>query len=156
MKELNKEEHVLRTINSENEVDSLSAMHEEQLRESGSGSCLGSGSGSWDNNAGGVIAGSYTILNHLPTLSSLILRWTDGTITRDCTSKLSIAFDNSYYTDIKDITYSYEARWIGLYGVTYSYSLSFQYKDNNKWLQYQHSDIGVYTIPESYRVNGLI
>jgi hypothetical protein len=136
---------------------------------SGSGSGSGCGCGCGNNDAGcgcgcgedeggsgcrgdGVSAGSITLYTHSVTLATLLLSWTAGTITRDCTSELSLEFvttGSSYVFD--EISLSSEARWIGLYGVIYNYTLSFKYYDNGVWKEVQEVGNGELTIPTEYQ-----
>jgi hypothetical protein len=136
---------------------------------SGSGSGSGCGCGCGNNDAGcgcgcgedeggsgcggdGVSAGSITLYTHSVTLAKLLLSWTAGTITRDCTSELSLEFvttGSSYVFD--EISLSSEARWIGLYGVIYNYTLSFKYYDNGVWKEVQEVGNGELTIPTEYQ-----
>lgn len=83
-----------------------------------------------------IEAGEHTFeIEHERAKFSVKISWTEGSITRDCTSKISASIESiTAYTTIEDIFI--DAFWQGHFGITYSGSYKWLGRDQNNELKY--------------------
>lgn len=159
---MKKQETNLHMVSDSSMMDWLADEEFNNMTGSGSGSgcgygCgYGSGSDNWVLDSCYVQAGEDCTTIGSPISFTLSLRWTAGTTTNNCTSRIWMDILGYNIDTTNESLYlipssvNIHVRWQGLYGM--NIWGSYQYKPKmNSHNTYTASIVGAYTVPEKYR-----